>query len=619
MNNRIIPKVDSYLVKEKVDHRGNRVTSLRPSIVLALMKLFQKLPVRTFEVKLPKLIATICNALKSKDSNKRDVARETMSKMAVSLELKYLPMILSELAVSLSEGYKLHVRSATLHSIVVALSKTHRSTGSTCALQDLPYDRCIPAMLDLIHQDLFDDAADIKDAKHVEKSLVKEAKGSKSLDSLEIISRSCLFKPSMARAENATKTSAVHALVTPFIDRLRDPDVKPSTIRKVKECLNRVAVGFSSNPTTEFAEILPFVFATTAPFVDDQRGHLRINDELEEDSGDEATTPIQVSGGSLVSTGKQENDVVAVATWVPTSLGRIESQKEAIKMRRMQKKALHKVIDGRAAPKLTGSGRSILASAAKANKSLNNPTNACALSFGLTLLNSSLKRSKIDVTDESLVEMADPYLRLLTHCVRFSSDSNAVVLSLRSLGILLRLNLPSVSKFARSLGPSILDHITSSHAASNTQSDLVQSCFRSLTLLISHKKFSGRGQNGHEQICGTLPLSSEQMQALLSLLHSAVRESDHHNATFGLIKAILNMKYMSSEFYDLMDIVQNLSAQSMKETIRLVRKALVQRHSMLYVLILCILYSKARRSFCNISLTIPWEARGLKDIYSRQF
>ena len=577
MNNRIIPKVDAYLVKEKVGHRGNRVKSLRPSVILALMKLFQKLPVRTFEVKLPKLIATICNALKSKDSNERDVARETMSKMAVSLELKYLPMILSELAVSLSEGYKLHVRSATLHSIVVALSKarqsTRQSTGSTCALQDLPYDRCIPAMLDLIHRDLFDDAADIKNAKHVEKRLVKEAKGSKSLDSLEIISRSCLFKPSMARAENATKTSAVHALVTPFIERLRDPDVKPSTIRKVKECLNRVAVGFSSNPTTEYVEILPFVFATTAPFVDDQRGHSRIDDELEEDSDDEAANPLQVSGGSLVSTGKQQNDVVAVATWVPTSLGKIGSQKEAIKMRRMQKKALHKVIDGRAAPKLTGSGRSTLASAAKANTSLNNPTNACALSFGLTLLNSSLKRSKIDVTDETLVEMADPYLRLLTHCVRFSSDSNAVILSLRSLGILLRLNLPSVSKFAKFLGPSILDHITSSHAASNTQSDLVQSCFRSLTLLISHRKFSGHGQSDHEQICGTLPLSSDQMQALLSLLHSAVRESDHHNATFGLIKAILNKKYMSSEFYDLMDIVQNLSVQSQKDTIRLVRNA----------------------------------------------
>ena len=154
LNNRIIPKVESFLIREKVDKHGSKNKSLRSSVVLALMKLFQKLPVSIFESKLPKLITCVCNALKNKDSNERDTARDTLSKMAVSLDTKYLPLILSELSVSLSEGYKLHVRSATLHSILVAISKVQQETDeSTEGVITLSlFDRCVPAMLDLIHQ-----------------------------------------------------------------------------------------------------------------------------------------------------------------------------------------------------------------------------------------------------------------------------------------------------------------------------------------------------------------------------------------------------------------------------------------------------------------------------------
>lgn len=154
LKNRIIPKVESFLTKEKVDRHGSKFRRLRSSVVLALMKLFQKFPIKTFESKLPKLITVVCNALKSKDSNERDNARDTLSKMAVGLDMKYLPLILSELSVSLSEGYKLHVRSAALHSILVAISKVYQqpTVESIDEIATLSFDRCVPAMLDLIHQ-----------------------------------------------------------------------------------------------------------------------------------------------------------------------------------------------------------------------------------------------------------------------------------------------------------------------------------------------------------------------------------------------------------------------------------------------------------------------------------
>jgi len=597
LKNRILPKVESFLIKEKIDNRGYKNKSLRSSVVLALMKLFQKFPVDTFESKLPKLITVVCIALKNKDSNERDTARNTLSKMAVGLDMKYLPLILSEMSVSLHEGYKLHVRSATLHSILVAISKVYQqhATESVDSITTQSFERCVPAMMDLIQQDIFGKASEIKEVKHVQKRLIKEAMGRKSQDSLEIISRTIHFKPSLATAPDRecfpgfTHASAVHALVTPFLDRLRNPDVPPSTMRKVKECLNRVAVGFSTNPSAKYDEVLPFVFATVAPFIDGNVNRIGDQDADLENSDDEVEAPIQVSksnrpngaGGDLKKAKSEVIKAVAVATWTPVNLGAAENQKSALDMKKKQKKALHKVTDGATAPKLTGSARHSPLKSSKA-KSLNNPANACAVSFGLTLLNSSLKRSRLDVSDDKLCAMADPYLRLLTHCVRFSSDNQAVILSLRCLGIFLRMDLPSVPKAAKDLGPSILDHLTAAGAASNTQSDIVQGCFKTLTLLISHQKFSSPVNQNSTAVslvdsetpadsthCETLPLTTDQMQALLSLLHSAVREFDHHNATFGLVKAISSKRFVSSEFYDLMDIILKLSVQSQKSAIRL--------------------------------------------------
>ena len=89
---RIIPKVERYLLKEEVDKSGSRFKSVRPPIAIALLKVLQKLPTSTFNIKLPNLILTICGVLKSKDSSAREAARKTLCKIAVSLGDDYLPI-----------------------------------------------------------------------------------------------------------------------------------------------------------------------------------------------------------------------------------------------------------------------------------------------------------------------------------------------------------------------------------------------------------------------------------------------------------------------------------------------------------------------------------------------
>eukprot|EP00804_Cyclotella_cryptica_P001375 CCRYP_014133-RA/>CCRYP_014133-RA protein AED:0.02 eAED:0.02 QI:68/1/1/1/1/1/6/174/3100 len=575
LKNRIIPKVETFLVKEKTDSSGTKTKSIRASVVLALVKLFQKLPNHTFEEKLPQLIKVISSALRNRDSNERDIARGTMAKIASSLDMKYLPLILSDLSVSLSFGYQLHVRAATLHSILVAISGVYQpqTVNSIDEALSASFDRCVPAMLDLIQQDIFGISSEMKEVEHVEKRMIKEAMGSKSQDSLEIISRLIIFKPSMAtNVENRNK-SAAHVLVSPFIERLMDSEVSPPIIRKVKECLSRIAFGLSNNPSANIHEILPFIYATISPFVlGEERKSSDLDLELE-NSDDEVETPLEISksDGTRGDKGREKKTkgtVVRVSSWAPSTLGSEENQRSALDSKRHQHRDLHKVRDGITAPKLTGSLRQNPIKNSPA-RSLNNPAHASALIFGLTMLNSCLKRSKLDVSDEIICSMADPYLHLLLEYVRCSQDNNGVVLSLRCLGSLLQINLPSVSAIAKELSPMILGHLTKWGAASNTQTDIVQGCFKTLTLLFLHPKVSSPEHSKSTDASCNLPLTSHQMQALISLLHSAVMESEHHNATFGLVKAICSVKYISYELYDLMEIILKLSVQSQKPSVRL--------------------------------------------------
>ena len=116
-------------------------------------------------------------ALKSRDSDCREVARDTLAKMMASLGENHLNLILRHLATTLTEGYQLHVRSATLHSILLSLSNVYiiPQFESDDKVKCLSFDQCIPAKMDLVRQDLFGVASKMKEVEYVEKRLVKEA------------------------------------------------------------------------------------------------------------------------------------------------------------------------------------------------------------------------------------------------------------------------------------------------------------------------------------------------------------------------------------------------------------------------------------------------------------
>ena len=584
LERRIIPKIEGLLTKEKVDRKGKRVKILRPTVVLALLKLFQKFPERYFHSKLPRLLAVICDALRNKESDARDIARNTMAKMVVSMDLIYLADVIRELAITLTEGYKLHVRSAVVHTILLELlgSCKPSTDGSSKETSSLAFDKCVAPFMNLIQEDLFGVAQERKDSKDTQVRYVKEAGGSKSVHSVEMICRMITFKPSDAATKKGG-LSAIHCVVSPLLERLRLPEVDTSTIRKIREILARVAIGLSHNTSVTSEELLPFVYATVQPFVGAE-AVLSVLDRTDDDASDDddAIKAIKISGSKakhLKATSKKQSNSGKVVEWRPSTLRTSKTSKDALEEKSKDHRALLKVQDGASAPKLTGSSRHAPMKVSS-TQGLNDPASVSAVVFGLNLLSACLKKMKLNETPD-FESRLDPFLPLLTACVCHCRDTDVALVALKCLMSFLRFDLPSIPLCAKSLGTQTLKLLSSSGASSNHH-DLTQACFKTLTYLIALDRNQTVEDDGKDPSIDlttadgekalakgiAMPLDPEQMQVLIALLKVSIAESEQHNPALGLIKAITSRSYVSPEFYDLMDTMLKMTVRSQKASLR---------------------------------------------------
>jgi len=442
------------------------------------------------------------------------------------------------------------------------------------------FDSCVPALMDLIQQDLFGTASEMKEVQDVQKRVIKEAVGVKSYDTLEMICKLINFDPSLRKSN----TSSVHIIVRPILERLRLPDIDRTSIGKLKECLSRIVIGLSHNPTVKEQDVLPFIYSCVSPFILSRTAHdeKELSDYSSDSESEDKTKDINISG-KIKNPGRNQKQKKStkVVTWRPSTLKSASDSSEAQSLRKKQKQDLHKVKDGANAPKLTGKSRYGATKMVTCNV-LSDPAKSSEVIFGLALLQSCLKRTKIDKRESEVLAMADPFIDILTICVKISKNNEVTLLSLKCLTFLLRWELPSVQKVSARLGSYTVDLLTTSGSSSNTRHEITQGCFKILTFLIKAdtkidgndiKKISSNTdvtEDGKLNMENYL-LNEVQMDSLISLLHTTVVDSEHQNATFGLIKAIVSSRYLSAEFYDLLEKILKLSVQSQKDTVRQVR------------------------------------------------
>lgn len=206
-----------------------------PAAVIAV-KLLKLLSEEDASILLPPVLLDVSNVLRSRSQEARDIARKTLSDIALILGPSYFGHILKELRSTLQRGYQLHVLSYTVHSILVNTSD-HFKPG------DLDND--LEMMADIIVEDIFGTVGQEKEAEEYV-SKMKEVKSSKSYDSMELLAKNASIK-------------RLAALTRP-IQMLLQEKLTSRIVLKVDELLRRIGIGLVRNPGAETRDTLVFSY-----------------------------------------------------------------------------------------------------------------------------------------------------------------------------------------------------------------------------------------------------------------------------------------------------------------------------------------------------------------------
>ncbi|XP_035476215.2 small subunit processome component 20 homolog [Scophthalmus maximus] len=176
---------------------------------------------------------------------------------------------------------------------------------------------------------------------------------------------------------------------------------------------------------------------------------------------------------------------------------------------------------------------------------------------GLKLLHLSLRRSKVTSSEASALEMLDPFVRLLLDCID-SMHVKVITEALVGFTWLLKFPLPAVNQNAEQLTRQLfvlLKDYSKAGAARGENYQLVQSCFKAITILVKNVKSNN--------------ISETQLQVLLGYAEEDIYDQSRQATAFGLLKAILSRKLVVPEMEEVMKKVATLSVTGSNAMIRI--------------------------------------------------
>ena len=123
----------------------------------------------------------------------------------------------------------------------------------------------------------------------------------------------------------------------------------------------------------------------------------------------------------------------------------------------------------------------------------------------------------------------------------YSQDALVVIQGLKATASIVKCPLKSIEKSLPVLVRQSLDIV---RQAGNTESDVVQTAFRTLAVIIRD--------------CTTFQVKEKDLVYLLEVLTPDLEEPTRQASVFGLLRAIISRKFLVSEIYDIMDKVAEI-------------------------------------------------------------
>ena len=180
VNLRLLPNLLTHLEK----HDATTDDNTRIPIAIGIVTVAKYLPAAAREAQITRLVTILCQILRSKSQETRDLTRDALNRIAVNLGPSYLPLILRELRAALIRGPQLHVLAYVVHSLMVHVtSGEHAEAFSTL-------DDCVNDVAFVSAEVIFGESGkDVQAEDFKTKMREVRASSSRGLDSFAIVAK----------------------------------------------------------------------------------------------------------------------------------------------------------------------------------------------------------------------------------------------------------------------------------------------------------------------------------------------------------------------------------------------------------------------------------------------
>jgi len=228
VNTRLLPALLQFL-----EGREETEDAMRIPMAVAIAKVALHLPEEKQHLQVTRLMTILSQALRSKSSETRDLTRETLCKIAVSVGPSYLPVLVRELRAALTRGPQLHVLAVTCHSLVHHVATPDATEKGFTSLDSIAGD-----VAEISAEVIFGQSGEDVQGESF-RTTFREVRGasSKGLDTLTLLARSIT-------------PGCIARLLLPLRSIMYETE-SVKTMQLVEESLKRIASGLNSNPSLD--------------------------------------------------------------------------------------------------------------------------------------------------------------------------------------------------------------------------------------------------------------------------------------------------------------------------------------------------------------------------------
>ncbi|WWC87549.1 uncharacterized protein L201_002439 [Kwoniella dendrophila CBS 6074] len=234
--NKLLPSLSKFVAT-----KDETESNIRIPLALAVVKLAHALPRASSADEVLRVITTVSQILRSKDQDTRDIARDTICKIAVYLGPEWLVRVIKELETALQRGPQKHVLAVTTHAILV--QATTQASDRFSNLDD-SVELAVSVSAEVIWGESGKDVS-----SEGFKTKMREVRGatSRGFDTFQLLSQ--LVSP-----------NKMSIILSPLREVMHSSQAVKQ-MQQIDEALRRISLGLNSNPKLGPEDILSLCYS----------------------------------------------------------------------------------------------------------------------------------------------------------------------------------------------------------------------------------------------------------------------------------------------------------------------------------------------------------------------